>query len=233
MIYDVKHLLPLNQIVATKTQKCSVVGHHTAGSSDPIATIEGWNADPQRVAAHAVIGGIGRTGDTKNDGVIVQAIDSDYYAFHLGIKGSDDPLHKPKGWYDQRTLGIELCNYGPLTFHGGKYWTYVNSEIPASQVIDLGAGNEFRGYRYYHAYTDKQIHSFCRLIAYYSRICRFKLEPRVFTLADFSYGVAKAAKQAVAFHVNYRDVGEKQDLSPQPKLIAALNALHANPAQFT
>lgn len=224
-IYDVKHLLPLPQIVNEKTQKFQIVGHHTAGSHNPIQVIDAWNTDPDRVASHAVIGGISRAGNTEWDGKIVQAIDSELCAFHLGIKGANDPLKKPQGWYDRRSLAIEVCSYGQLTQAGSKFITYVNSEVPASQVCDLGVGNEFRGFRFYHAYSDAQIASLCRLIAYYSKLCGIALEPnRVFTVEDFTYDIAKFSQKSVAFHSNYRTL--KWDLVPQPKLIAALTELH-------
>ena len=230
-IYDFKHLLPLTQIVNEKTKKEGVVLHWTAGGSNPLATIDSWNSDPVRVATHAVIGRTSTKGDTKYDGKIAQAIDSDLFAYHIGMKTQFDVLNKPHGYYDRKFIGIEVCGYGPLTLKNGKFYTYVNSVVPDDQVCDLGAGNEYRGFRYYHDITDAQVKSICRLIAYYSRICGFALQAgRVFTAADFRYDVGTANSKTVTFHSALR--ADKSDWCPNPKLIAGLNALHANPAAF-
>ena len=45
---------------------------------------------------------------------------------------------------------------------GDKFYNYVNSEVPESMVCDLGY--EFRGYQYWHAYTNEQIESLGLLI---------------------------------------------------------------------
>jgi hypothetical protein len=230
-IYDFKKLLPMQQIMPEKTQKAGVVWHWTAGGSNPLATVDSWNSDKARIAAHAVIGRTSTKGDTTYNGKIVQAIDSDLYAYSLGIKAQNDVLNKPHGYYDKRMLGIEFCSYGYLTLRDGKFYTYVNSIVPASQVLDLGAGNEYRGYRYYHAITDEQIESGCRLTAYYANICGFNIEiGRVFTPADFRYDIGFANSKTVSFHTNWRL--DKTDFCPDPRVIAAMNHLHAHPKDF-
>jgi hypothetical protein len=230
-IYDIEHLLPHGQFIAEKTQKVGVCIHFTAGSHDPIAVIDAWAANAERIGAHAVIGRTSRKGDTKYNGKIVKAIDSDFSAWHLGIKAQFDVLNKPHGYYDKRYLGIEVCTYGPLTLKDGKFLTYVNSEIPADQVCDLGEGNEYRGFRYYHAPTAEQLQSLCRLTAYYAHVCGFEIERgRVFTVADFRYDIGFANSKTVTFHTNWR--ADKTDWPPIPAVIDALNALHADPASF-
>ena len=123
------------------------------------------------------------------------------------------------------SVGVEVCNYGGLTkLKDGTFLNYVNKPVPADQVCDLGY--VWRGYRYYHAYTDAQLAELEKVIPYLHELHGIALEKgRVFTAADFETDIAKFAKRAVNFHVNFR--ADKNDMSPQPKLIAMLNRVHA------
>jgi hypothetical protein len=155
----IKNYLPEDEYFPEITDKKSIVLHHTAGSHRPDWVISSWDRDKTkggkslRVATHYVVGGKStRDGNTDWDGVIVEAFDLKNWAHHLGTKNSNNSL------LNKQSIGIEICNYGPLTkSQNGQFFTYVNSLVPEEDVIDLG--RNFRGYRYYHNYTDKQIES--------------------------------------------------------------------------
>lgn len=216
---DATDIMPDAQYVKEITAKKRILLHHTAGSHRPDYTIQGWETDPERIATALVVGGKSTTnGDTSFDGKTYQAFDTKYWAWHLGAKGTN-------GVYDKDSVGIETCNYGGLTpLKDGKFLNYVKKLVPADQVCDLGY--VWRGYRYYHAYTDAQIAELEKLIVYLHELHGLKLEKgRVFTVADFETNIVKFSKHTVNFHVNFR--ADKNDMSPQPKLIAMLNRVHA------
>jgi len=154
-----KKYLPEDEYFPENTEKKSIVLHHTAGSHRPDWVVSAWDRDKTkggkalRVATHYVIGGKSTRGnDIEWDGKIVEAFDLKHWAHHLGTKNSNNSQ------LNKQSVGIEICNYGPLTkSENGEFFTYVNSLVPKEDVIDLG--KNWRGYRYYHNYTDKQIES--------------------------------------------------------------------------
>jgi hypothetical protein len=160
----IKNHLPSDEYFPINTNKDTIVLHHTAGSHRPDWVINAWDKDktkggkPSKVATHYVIGGKStRDVNVDWDGVVIEALPLEYWAHHLGTKNSNNTD------LNQKSIGIEICNYGPLTkSQNGEFFTYVNSLVPKDQVTDLG--KNFRGHRYYHSYTDKQIESLKQLI---------------------------------------------------------------------
>jgi N-acetyl-anhydromuramyl-L-alanine amidase AmpD len=210
-------ILDKNNFVNTVTEKTAIVGHHTAGGSNPINVIDGWNSDSRgRVAAHYVIGGVGIQGSLIYDGEIFQAVREENNCFHLGVKGNNQA-------FDLCSIGIELCNYGFLNkSNNGKYYTYVNSIVPDNQVIDLGY--EFRGYRYWHKYTDKQIRSLYLLIKDIQERRGILINKSDINFL-FQKSLLKQHKiKGFYMHTNFIESG-KWDLSPQPNLIKMLQSL--------
>lgn len=163
-----KQYLEGDEYYSNKTDKKTIVLHHTAGSHRPDWVFSSWDRDrtkggrPLRVATQFVVGGKStRDGNTDWDGVIVQGLPVEQWAHHLGTKNSNNRE------LNEQSIGIEICNYGPLVKSvKGEYFTYVNSKVPEEDVIDLG--KNWRGYRYYQKYTDKQIESVKFLIEKYS-----------------------------------------------------------------
>lgn len=143
-----------------KTIKDTLFIHHTAGRGNPFKTIKNWNIDKRgRIATQYCIGRTSLSGDETNNGIVVEAFPDDYFAWHLGKVGSKR-MHT-------NSIGIELNNWGWLKKVGGKFYTYVNIEVPESQVEDLG--EDFRKHRYYHKYTEEQLESLKLLIIDLSR----------------------------------------------------------------
>jgi len=210
----IQNLMPVSQYNTAKTAKTQIISHHTAGGHNPNAVVDFWESDAQKVGTHYVIGGKStRNGDSTYDGVIVQALPETAWIYHLGVKGSN-------GVYDKRSIGIEICNYGYLNFKNGKYINYVASEVPASDVVDLGFS--WRGYRYWHKYTDKQLESLKFLILDISKRLNLNVK-KAWDVKSFETDISKFSKDALTTHVNYRL--DKTDLSPQPNLIKMLNSL--------
>jgi hypothetical protein len=133
--------------------------HHTAGWNNPYNTINSWNKDKRgRVATQYCVGGtsvrVGSYGDDKYNGKVVECFPNNYIGWHLGKIGNFN--------MSKYSSAVEINNFGYLTKKGDKFYNYVNSEVPESMVCDLGY--EFRGYQYWHAYTDEQIESLGLLI---------------------------------------------------------------------
>lgn len=208
--------------------------HHTAGGHDPYAVVKMWNNDTRgAIATQYVIGNKSTSGNETMDGVIVEAFPDNAWAYHLGDNGSN-LLHP-------HSVGIEICSYGPLTKGGfksngkfinkdpNKFYNYVGTEMPSDQVCDLGY--EFKGYRYYHKYSDKQIKALEMLID--SEIK--KIYPKI----DLSKGLNEWLKtehpskafdfkqdaylgkiKGVLSHTSTRK--DKTDVYPDPRLIELL-----------
>lgn len=217
--------LPLSEehYNAKVTKKTQIVLHHTAGSHRPDYTIQGWAATSTRVGAHLVIGGKSTSGDATYDGAVYQCVDYKYWLWHLGLKAGT--CQAPHGAVDGASVGIEICNYGALTKQAdGTFLHYLNKPVPQDQVVDLGF--EWRGYQYWHAYTDAQLATLKEFIPQLSATLGFSLEKgKVWTVDDFKFDPNGYMQKPLAFHVSYRT--DKVDLNPQPKLIAMLNEIHA------
>lgn len=210
-----------SQYIKEETKKVQIVLHHTAGNSSGPATIKMWDADDRgRIATCVTISGNGLSKDTF-DGEICQAFSSKYWAYHLGIKPDVFRAMKvPYQSIDRISIGIEICNWGPLSKAGSKFLNYVNREVPASQVCELE--KPYKGHRYYHAYTDAQIESVRQLLVYWSETYGIPLNYNANDMWDVSVN-ALSAKPGVYTHNSYRR--DKTDISPQPKMIAMLESI--------
>ena len=158
-----EYLLPDDEYVTDQgiiSDKRYIFLHHTAGNADPFATIDNWANDSRgRIGTQYVIGGIDiNTDDDEHDGLIVKCIPNEYFAYHLGGHAS----HNVDRFMHKHSIGIEICNFGWLTEKDGDYYTYTGRIIDPEYVDDLGF--TFRGYRYWHKYTDEQMRSLKYLI---------------------------------------------------------------------
>jgi hypothetical protein len=210
------------QYVNEVTKKVQIVLHHTAGNSSAPGVIKMWNTDDRgRIATCVVISGKGLSKDTY-DGQIAQAFSSKKWAYHLGIKPDVfRAMGVPYQQLDKVTIGIEICNWGPLTLRkNGKFYNYVDREVPADQVCTLA--KSYKGHTYYHAYTDAQIESVRQLLIYWNKVHGI---PLTYNESDM-WTVSKNALSAVTgvyTHNSYRK--DKSDISPQPKIITMLKSL--------
>lgn len=209
------------QYVKEETKKVQIVLHHTAGNSSAVSTINDWNTDKRgRIATCITISGKGLSKNTY-DGEICQAFSSKFWAYHLGVKSD---VFRSRGLkfqnLDKISIGIEVCNWGPLEKVGDKFYNYVDREVPADQVCTLD--KPYKGHIYYHAYTDAQIESIRQLLVYWNKVWGIPIK---YNETDM-WEVSKNALSAVAgvyTHNSYRR--DKNDVSPQPKLIAMLKSL--------
>jgi N-acetyl-anhydromuramyl-L-alanine amidase AmpD len=202
--------------------------HHTSGWNDPYATIKSWERDDRgKIGTHFVIGGINlKNDDSKFDGMIVKCIPDEYFGWHLGSTSKDGinfEMHKT-------SIGIEICNFGYLIEKNGKYFTYTGQQVPAKYVEDLGF--KFRGYRFWHKYTDAQIsaleHVLKMLSKKYSIDLSKGLANNLLTMSsnnafEYSKDAVSGKITGILSHTNVRK--DKTDVSPQKNLVEMLKKI--------
>lgn len=212
-----------------KVKKTTITLHHTAGSHRPDYTINGWEKDKDKagnilkVATAYVIGGRSTTGnDDTWDGIVVEAFPPDCWAHHLGLK------HRNNLMLNRCSIAIELTNYGPLKLgKDGQFYNYVNKPVFESMVVKLE--QPFRGFQYYHAYTEAQIQNLRKLMLELANIhsidLRAGIQPFLKQGAS-GFEINQAALKGlpgVWSHTNMRS--DKFDISPQPAIIEMLLSL--------
>lgn len=169
-----KNHIELDAYYANSHPKDTIYLHHTEGHYRPDWVISVWNRNRKnstnkiRTAASLIIGGSDPLGvDNSFDGVVVEAFPSDAWAHNLAIKAKNNTFLNQKG------ISVELCNYGPLTQSlDGHFYTKTHLIIPDDQIIELS--EPFRGNKYYHSYSEKQLESLENVILYLSE--RFEID---------------------------------------------------------
>lgn len=226
--------IPLNkgEFFDKETKKDTIYIHHTAGSHRPDWVVAGWNADKSKsggqvaVATAYVMGGISTTdGDATWDGVICRCFDDKYWAHHLGLSQANNTV------LNQKSIAIEICNYGPLTpLQDGRYLNYVNRPVPSTMAVQMS--KPWKNYKYYHKYTERQLevlrlllldlanrHSIDLKSGLQAELKRGKSAEDAFSLSQD----ALAGKPGLWTHTNVR--GDKFDCVPQDGLIAMIKSL--------
>lgn len=140
--------LPSNQFVGRARKKDMVLLHFTAGSSVEGAMSE-WLRTPDRVATSYILG---------KDGVVHEVMDPADWAFHLGLKGAD----WENGWHDERSVGIEIVNEGPLKRIGDTlYWWPNDYKTLFCHAWEMDkyfhADKPWRGFEYWAQFTKQQL----------------------------------------------------------------------------
>lgn len=199
----IDNLLDESQYFKSEQLKEQIVIHHTAGSGNAKNVIHGWNFNPIQVGTAFVI---------DIEGVIFKAFDPQYWAYHLGLKTANNVIR------NKESIGIEVCNWGQLVEKDGKYYNYVNKEVPLNEVVQLP---KFRGYEYYHAYNSKQIEALRELILMLAKDFDIDLTYQS-DMWDISEN-ALSGNNGIYTHVSYRK--DKNDMSPQTELITMLKSL--------
>jgi hypothetical protein len=189
--------------------------HHTAGNGNGELVYKGWSSNQERIATCVVI-----SGKSHKDGQINQGFNSSFWAYHLGLKHEIFNLAGlPYQSLDKISIGIEICSWGQLTVKDGKFYNYVGREVPGSEVCVLD--KEFKGYKYFHEYTDAQIESVRQLLLLFGEKYKIPL-----TFNEDIFSITKRALKAEPGIYTHNSVRkDKVDVYPNPKLIAMLKSL--------
>ena len=122
---------------------------------------------------------------------------------------------------DKHSIGIEICNFGPVTpIRDGNFKNYVGGIMKAEEVTDLGT--QYRGYQYWHSYTDAQIASVKELLLYLCDKYNITKEYKGQNMWGLS-SRALSGENGIWSHVSCR--ADKTDVYPHPKLIEMLKTL--------
>lgn len=209
-----------SQYIQDETQKVQIYLHHTAGNSDPFGVYRDWESNPERIATCVTIGGKPIKNSTIVDGQIVQGFSSKNWAYHLGLREST--FHKfnlPYKSLDRISIGIEICSWGQLTRKNGRFYNWVNKVVPDEDVIELQT--PFRGFKYFHNYTDAQIVSVEKLLRYWKD--KYSI-PSLYHDDIFEVNArALSGEPGIYTHCSVRY--DKVDIYPHPKLIEMLKSL--------
>jgi len=205
-----------------EVQKVQIYLHHTAGSPSAINTARYWQNDGSKVSTAFIIAGNVKSANEK-DGDIIQCFSSKYWAYHLGLKSETfNSMKLPYKKLDSISIGIEICNWGQLTkCPDGSFVNYVNSKVPLNEITELE--KPFKGFSFYHKYTDAQIAALKDLLIY---LCNAFQINRVYNPDIFDISKrALAGENGIFTHNSVRK--DKWDMYPCPRMIAMLSSLGA------
>lgn len=211
---------PASQYFQEEHPKKQIYIHHTAGNASPFNVFGGWAGNAERIATCVSVGGKPKAGSDWIDGEVAQGYSSKYWAYHLGLKEST--FHKFNLSYrslDKNSIGIEICNWGQLSFTGGKFYNYVNKEVPADEVCELATPH--RGHKYYHNYTDAQIEAVKDLLLLWKQKYSIPLE----YYQDIWDVTPRALKGEAGVFTHNSVRFDKVDVYPHPKLVTMLKSL--------
>lgn len=205
-----------HEYVKEKSEKKQIYLHHTAGSPSGVRTFRHWNADSRGRIATCVC--VANKGAKEGNGVISQGFSSRYWAYHLGVKrevfNAYDLPYLP---LDKYSIGVEICAWGQLTEKGGKFYNYVNKEVPKEEIC--GLEEKYKGYRFFHKYSDEQIRSVENLLKYWGELYNIPLNYNHERMWDVSVE-ALSCEPGVYTHNSVRR--DKIDIFPQPEMIQML-----------
>lgn len=159
-----KHYMPVGTYFPGPVKKQWIFLHHTAGWEDPYQVADMWARDDRgNVATEYILGGQSvRNGNTKYDGELIQCFPEGGYGWHTGTGNS--VMHR-------NSVGIEVCCMGQIV--NGK--TYVNTPADPNQIVKLA--KPFRGFQFWHKYSDAQITALKQWILFVAE--RYDIDPRV------------------------------------------------------
>jgi hypothetical protein len=194
-----------------ESEKKQIYLHHTAGNGNPVAVSRWWNSNGDRIATAFVIG---------ERGSIVQCFSSKHWAYHLGIDSQDFSAHGLKYQnLNKLSVGIEVCNWGPLKLKDGKYYNYVKGVVDPSMVTTLDT--PYKGNIHWYKYTDEQIESTRQLVEY---LCDTYDIPKTYRSEIFA--IDKEAFKGTAGIYTHNSVRkDKADIYPCPRMIKMLQSL--------
>lgn len=201
--------------------KKQIIWHHSAGWDNARGMFDWWKTDKVTHVATAI--GI------SDDGKVWKGFDEKFWAASIGCKidvfqNNGITLQYRNGRVinnqalDESSVAVEICNWGSLTEKDGKLYSWANVEIKKEKIIELN----YKGVKYYEIYTDNEI----KALKYWTLLNAMRFDiPLDYNYDDF-FSVSKKAlsgEKGVFTHNSYRS--DKNDVSPQPKLIEMAKSL--------
>ncbi|MGD1842257.1 MAG: N-acetylmuramoyl-L-alanine amidase [Thermonemataceae bacterium] len=193
--------LRFSDFVPSRHVKYQIVLHHSAGWDNARGMFGMWQNDNRGRVATAI--GI------NDDGKVYRGYNEEYWAYHIGVNVQH---------LEQRSVGVELCNWGALTEKNGRVYSWADVELPKEKVEEVN----FRGIKYYEKYTDAEIES----LKYWILLNAMRFSIPVAYNHDDLWEVSRKAldgEEGLYTHCSFRQ--DKTDVSPQKALIAMLKTL--------
>jgi len=214
LVVDTNHHIASEQYIKQAFDKDKIFIHYTVSGPDARSVIKYWDGNSPRIATAFVVSGRG-----VDDGKVYEAFNPDYWSYHLGVKGT-------KGKLDKHSIGVEICSWGRLDKKGEKYYNTYGSEVSSDEVYELE--DEWRGKKYYHAYSDKQIESLEKLLTWIIKTYKIPVQNIEFdkNWMEYNNDVVKGKVQGIWTHTNVRK--DKQDSYPDKRLFDVLNRIKEN-----
>jgi hypothetical protein len=213
-----KHYMTPGTYFAGPVPKQWIFLHHTAGWEDPYQVADMWARDNRgNVATEFILGGQSvRNGNTKYDGELIQCFPEGGYGWHTGT--GDSVMHR-------NSVGIEVCCMGQIV--NGK--TYVGTPADPNQIVKLA--KPFRGFQFWHKYSDAQITALKQWILFVAE--KYDIDP---TVGLVEYVKAKGAdgfdvldldraNKTPGMYSHTNVLRGKVDMFPQQELIDMLLSL--------
>lgn len=205
-----KRLSP-SQFIRQEFPKTQIFLHFTAGGPSARNVIDYWNADEPTIATAFVI--------DRNTAGVYECFNPDYWSYHLGIKGT-------KGRLDKASIGVEICNYGPLLRRKGKYYAwpknYSSVVVPNDEVHHLDRA--FRGFSDFQRITDEQLASLELLLVHLVKTYSIKVQSSFDnSFFDFRPDVISRNLPGIWSHSSVRE--DKLDLMPDDRIVEMLNRI--------
>lgn len=207
----VQRRLSKGQFFEEPSNKTQIYLHHTAGNGNAEGVARFWNSNDSQIATAFVVG---------ENGTIVQCFSSKHWAWHLGIDSQDFATRGlPYKNLNKLSVGIEVCNWGPLKEKNGKFYNYVGGEINPSYVTTLET--PYKGYKHWYKYTDAQIEATRQLVVY---LCETYGIPKAYRKEIWGLdNEAFKGTKGIYTHNSVRK--DKADIYPCPRMIKMLENL--------
>lgn len=215
-----EYYLPKGEYIEGNYKNEYIILHHTAGGANPRSVVDYWGRDSLgRVAAEFIVGGQNcNTGNAKYDGQIVRSFPEGCQAYHIGKSGSS--------YMNTHSVGIEMCNFGYVD----KGKTYTGATVIQEQTVSLSA--PYKGYLFWHKYSDEQIKSVKNLLLYVSNRDNIDLHEGLYKWIknegpikafDFHIDAYNGNVKGLLTHTNIRK--DKFDCCPQQNLVDMIMTL--------
>lgn len=190
--------LPRGQYKDERVRKNLIVLHHTAGA-DAESTFRWWVTDPKPIGTAFII---------ARDGTILEIFPSDKWAFHVAVKRAPRTVRRS---LERRSIGIEIASAGWLLKRGDEFYKF--GRLTSGNRFKgnpYDHGREWRGQRYFEAYTPRQVMATARLV---DLLCNRYGIPREMPRRPDAYNAETlATAKGIISHANVR--ADKTDVHP-------------------
>ncbi len=185
-----------------KYPKKQIVLHHTVSGPGIRGDLNTWKQYKSNIATCVII---------ERDGTINQLFSSRYWGYHLGCGKKN---------LDQRSIAVELDNWGQLEERDGKLYTVYDSVV---DVDTVHYPKGFRGEQIFEAYAYKQLRALGELMLLWNKTYDIPLtyDSDMWDVSD----KALNGDAGVWSHTSFRPFPQKFDCHPDPNLVSMLRTI--------